>query len=948
MRPKRNAFGQVGAVLYSSRLHRRVNSRVREDHVRARKARLAWRRCRSNVEFPGVGPHYAVRLVGVAGQGAVCLVADQEHLTQRGVSSQFHNGYRSAFAFELEPDETVVGVAQYYVRGWLRQRKKRVDREALDAWDGEEDARLPSGTAIDVIRLENTPTGEPAIKYHVTDEGEDGAYCVTVSAMEDTEREGWVAFLIEVGRDTGTTDEAIHDIHPPLIVENILGSRLAYDGNTRLRPQPRMIMRHDVDDLLQAIGDPSRGAPLLVASSTSPEADDQWRAMIKELTRGSIGTATVYTVSAQAVDELNARLPKTLQVESGRVRSIAPRVDLENPVGRRNRLWEPHQLTEFLDSAGNPTPEGVQALAYNPRRYVLELARPSNLRATAVLLDQAERRKRLNEVIDDRVADVTGSGGDDNAWPEDVADAIAGVLPGNIDVSKIGVSEDDFWEGFCALLARWLGKPASEVTKETFEDDLRALDRQIFRDQESVRVGRKFLSEVEEERDELRGRIAVLKEEMDSYAVQLEAERSRQKLREATQTAAGSQANNIIPAEVEVLQELEQRIRRMDHRVAEPRAEVASALQFMAEVLDPLIQAHLSEVLDGADWPAVLEQLDVARGREPGLCLRTDPAAQLRMLTEPLGGLGFPFEVGASHEVALIAEQLRELRLRWAYNEDLEAFDAASGYDSIYRLLTVLGAEEEAAVAEERRDAVIQTFGGPVAPPVDLTKEPLSPTAFDGGFSGGPAAGHSALERGWLGAGDGQATNAPSEKVMRRVDAKSTPLIGDYRVPFEPWEPTGLGCKQCLDDLIHPRNQKQVQMIIEEIVNFEGPISLVRLVDLTAKEFGLSRLHSGRRFDLENQVMRAQVVVDEDDFVWPKSINPNVWGEFRPNSPDVDRPFSDICFTELRNAARFILDQTPDLSYQELESEILSTFGKTRRTRQVRRELKRVYSAVNQ
>ena len=387
----------------------------------------------------------------------------------------FRSGYRSFFQFRLNRGETGASVTEDYLRDWLRTRKRGVDAMALDEWDGEADVVLPSGAKVESVRFHDERSGRSAVRYRVTDAADEGRYRVSVSALTDRKQGEDVGFLVEVGRDSTTDGDAVKRTHPPRIVPNILDSREVVDGVTRLEGGPRAVQVGDVDELLSAVADQDREVPLLVAVSPGPEADERWRQMIRQLTRTAIGTAAVYTVAANAAEELNSRLPTPLQVHPGHLRFISPRVNMDAPVKRRHPLWEPDGLAAALDETGSPTEDAVAEMADWPRRHLLQAPLPPRLRRMAQLLGQAERRKDLDEVVEEKVADVLGEP-TEKPTVTVVAEQLAKVkarFPKRRELHS-SKSTEDFWPTFSALLARWLGKPLEEIDQSTVEREYRA------------------------------------------------------------------------------------------------------------------------------------------------------------------------------------------------------------------------------------------------------------------------------------------------------------------------------------------------------------------------------------------------------------------------------------------------------------------------------------------
>lgn len=661
--------------------------------------------------------------------------------------------------------------------------------------------------------------------------------------------------------------------------------------------------------------------------------------MIRQLTRTAIGTAAVCTVAARAAEELNSRLPTPLQVHPGHLRFISPRVNMDAPVKRRHPLWKPDGLAAALDDTGSPTEDAVAEMADWPRRHLLQAPLPPRLRRMAQLLGQAERRKDLDEVVEEKVADVLGEP-TEKPTVTVVAEQLAKVKARFLKRRELHSSKstEDFWPTFSALLAKWLDKPLEEIGQSTVESDLRELDIRIMKDREAAATNEDYLSRVERERDDLQVEVAELREESDSLLVQLEmaqkeqaslektAETMRGQLEELQVEAATVPEDNGVTSEG--LSELQFKLSQVGD-LDEPEVEVRRALKLMAGRLDPILQRKLEPYLQGLEWPAVLRQLDIAKGRTAGACERLDPAAQLRMLTEPLGQLGCHFEVDGNRTVSSEAQQLRNMRNLWAHNMDLEEWDVARTYGFLFELLSALGDEDGALEAQEHLDRVLlhYSWGSTVDVLQDVRDETL---AAEGAASKMTAGSDEALE-----------VVTPSESVMVRADAEDTPLVGAARLTYVPWKATGGGSLEPLDELWRAENRGLVRGVVEQIVGFEGPIYLPRLVSLVGAEFGLRRVKGSRRTDIEEQVRAAEVTVDLDGFVWPSDVEPDSWAEFRPSGSDVPRELHEISPVETRNAARFILAEDPGLVGESLDREIMQTFGKSRRTSQLRKHLKR-------
>src|SRR3712207_606928 len=98
------------------------------------------------------------------------------------------------------------------------------------------------------------------------------------------------------------------------------------------------------------------------------------------------------------------------------------------------------------------------------------------------------------------------------------------------------------------------------------------------------------------------------------------------------------------------------------------RRAVDAGLHHLASRLDPIIAARLGPRLGGLPWPTVLVELDRMRGKPPKTYAATDLQAQLKVLTERLGELGFPFD-NHTRIVTTLGNELRIVRNRWAHND---------------------------------------------------------------------------------------------------------------------------------------------------------------------------------------------------------------------------------------------------------------------------------------
>src|SRR5699024_7430819 len=105
---------------------------------------------------------------------------------------------------------------------------------------------------------------------------------------------------------------------------------------------------------------------------------------------------------------------------------------------------------------------------------------------------------------------------------------------------------------------------------------------------------------------------------------------------------------------------------RRNDMTAEPRQIVLSATDHLASRLDGIIARVIAPHVNGLAWTAVLVELDKLKGKRPSSIAANDLQAQLRMLTERLGGLGYPFD-DESRTVSTVASHLRSVRRNLAH-----------------------------------------------------------------------------------------------------------------------------------------------------------------------------------------------------------------------------------------------------------------------------------------
>ena len=365
---------------------------------------------------------------------------------------------------------------------------------------------------------------------------------------------------------------------------------------------------------------------------------------------------------------------------------------------------------------------------------------------------------------------------------------------------------------------------------------------------------------------------------------------------------------------------------------ASPTATVSELLSALSRRLEPLIAARLSGELGGADslpWTTVLAELDRAKGRSRHSYSRTDLQCQLRMLTERLGSLGYPFDDNL-RQVSTVANELRIMRNRWAHNDLLSDLDAVRTADYSVRLLTLLGDTTGAAEAKTRRTGLLSAYATKTELTAPVPAPDPTPIASSSSSSSSIQAPIVAT------------TTAPSPRPVT-----SSPTVGDTgRYEYEPWEIVITGGPEIIDALPKKDAKMQVRGVAAEIAEFEGPVSLDRLVTLTVRSFGMSRCGARKKQQVARQLRQLDLIIDADDFVWPTDIDPATWREFRPTGANhtAGRDFTDISPVEIANAWRIIAARQlagADVPDAEIRRGVLNVFGISRAGAKVTEHLSR-------
>lgn len=346
-----------------------------------------------------------------------------------------------------------------------------------------------------------------------------------------------------------------------------------------------------------------------------------------------------------------------------------------------------------------------------------------------------------------------------------------------------------------------------------------------------------------------------------------------------------------------------------------PNEIAGRALTTLASRLDAIIEQRLAGELQGLEWTELLKELDRSRGKAPGIYSRSDVQSQLRILTERMGNLGFPLDDG-SRIVSTLGSELRIMRNRVAHGSEIDMLDAWRTCDFVVRLLRHFGDSEGDARASDLRDSFMRLH--PAGLPPESEESPSAPRCDEG---------------------EGVAEVIAAQETLVREEAAPVTTLGNERVGFEPWVQAVVGDPSVLDGLRSPKNAERVRAVIEEVVEVEGPVAEDRVALLVCRAFGLGRVEEKRLRAVKRQISHSAVSRDDHGYLWPISIDPQSWTEFRPYIGGFFRDFGTISPVELANAASFWRRRHPVLNSEGLARLVMQTFGMKRKTKKVEGQL---------
>jgi len=150
----------------------------------------------------------------------------------------------------------------------------------------------------------------------------------------------------------------------------------------------------------------------------------------------------------------------------------------------------------------------------------------------------------------------------------------------------------------------------------------------------------------------------------------------------------------------------------------EPTAFIEQALTAAARGLGPFVTKRFAEVTPGvSDWTQILAQKDRQAGRRVDRYNPRDLSLMLRVLTESLGSLGYPFTDLLDRQASNCASELRGARNKWAHREEFTVAETYRALDSAEILLRAVAADADADEVAALKVTVLAVMNSAVPVP---------------------------------------------------------------------------------------------------------------------------------------------------------------------------------------------------------------------------------------
>ncbi|MGI8757287.1 MAG: DUF4011 domain-containing protein [Acidimicrobiales bacterium] len=184
-------------------------------------------------------------------------------------------------------------------------------------------------------------------------------------------------------------------------------------------------------------------------------------------------------------------------------------------------------------------------------------------------------------------------------------------------------------------------------------------------------------------------------------------------------------------------------------------------------------------------------------------------------------------------------------------------------------------------------------------------------------------------------------------------DIEPAPLLAEAQpatpasahAAYVPAEDRFVGLKEDLDEMAwDPVVRASVKAEVDDVIDTEGPVEVMRLARLVCRRFDLQRVARKRSADVIALIDQEQLDATEfGTFAWPTDQVRSFDDDFRvPEEDDEARVLPEVCPQELIGAMRFLARTGSGIDLEELVRETALIFGTRRLTAKPRAHLEAV------
>ena len=156
---------------------------------------------------------------------------------------------------------------------------------------------------------------------------------------------------------------------------------------------------------------------------------------------------------------------------------------------------------------------------------------------------------------------------------------------------------------------------------------------------------------------------------------------------------------------------------------------------------------------------------------------------------------------------------------------------------------------------------------------------------------------------------------------------------------YREWVPRVAGEVSVLDQLPSAWASGQVRMVVQAVIDAEAPIHKDKLARVVAGAFGLGRISEDRKRAIERVVPSEYRRETDNEFYWPRGVDPLTWRVVRRPRTGVSRPLDEVSLVEIGNAMIIVAEKAGGIEPAELSREVLNMLGGRRLTPGVKARL---------